>query len=91
MEQEQINWTRVSTGEEYYVATTGYLGNNERAMIVVRSIDLFDDGSAMIYSDNGRGYAVGGIFEGPIGPKNRFWPVSPSDIIASLSASVSFP
>ena len=87
MDEEQVSWKNLVVGGSYYALTTGYhLGNNKPTLIVVTDVQLLGNDSAMIYADEGRGYAVGGVYEGPIGPKNRFWPVCWSDELVSLSA-----
>ena len=74
MQGSPIQWNNLIAGAEYYVATTGFLGSNTPEKIRIIEIMTLPQGEAMIFADAGRGYAVGGIFEGDkLGPKNRFW------------------
>jgi len=69
--------------------------------MVIRSLTFMNQGEAMIYDANsGNGYAVGGKFDKPGGPKNVFWtdpdedysePAAPAPASASASASPSLP
>ena len=68
---EPVYWKDLQVGGEYYVETTAH--NHPRQEITVTYIQYLNDDEAMIHADQGRGFAVGGIFEGPIGPHNRFW------------------
>lgn len=67
---EPIDWKDLQVGGEYYVQTTAH--NHLRQEIRITYIQSLSDDEAMIYADLGRGFAVGGMFEGPIGPHNRF-------------------
>ena len=85
-----VAWKNLKVGGRYYQRITGFNPlnpNSEFNVIVVKYIQVLnaDESEAMIYADLGRGYGVGGIFEGDIGPQNRFWTIM--DLNASLAAT----
>lgn len=72
---KEVSWIELRAGHTYYTRMTGFNPGpySDYIKIVVGSIYALPHGEAMIYADQGRGFAVGGIFEGELGPKNRFW------------------
>lgn len=74
----EILWRNLAVGRSYYAASTGYLCDGIRHRMTVTRIHVITPEESMIYVDiptapTIKGFAVGGIFEGAIGPKNRFW------------------
>jgi len=96
---EVVPWNNLRIGKKYFVVTTSY--TDEKRPMVIRSLTFMNQGEAMIYDANsGNGYAVGGKFDKPGGPKNVFWtdpdedysePAAPAPASASASASPSLP
>jgi hypothetical protein len=82
----QISWQHLTVGTEYYVETTGYLGYNIRELIRITKIMELPKNEAMIFADGGRGFGVGGIFEGELGPNNRFWRVQDNTVKTAAAA-----
>lgn len=69
---EVVPWNNLRIGKKYFVVTTPY--PEYKKSFIVKSISFMNQGEAMIYDANGvNAYAVGGMFEGPGGPKNIFW------------------
>jgi len=85
--QNEIEWRDLKVGQTYYTKTTGFnpFGHIIKK-IVIESIRLCNASEAMIYADQG-GYAVGGIFEGELGPRNRFWLIDPNLVDAAAFAA----
>lgn len=86
--QNEIEWRDLKVGQTYYTRTTGFnpFGHIIKK-VVIESIRLLNASEAMIYVDQGRGFGVGGIFEGELGPRNRFWLIDPnSDYSAAVAA-----
>lgn len=77
--QNEIEWRDLNVGQTYYTKTTGCnpFGHIIKK-VVIESIRLLNASEAMIYVDQGRGFGVGGIFEGELGPRNRFWLIDPN-------------
>ena len=78
-----IHWTELQVGQEYYTRTIGYNPVNPDApavKITINEIWILNPMERMILA-GGAGYAVGGMFEGDIGPQNRFWRVTDGDIV----------
>ncbi len=74
----EVLWRNLVVGRSYYASTTGYLGDGVRYSMTVTHIHVMTPEESMIYVNTVdmpmiKGFAVGGIFEGVIGPKNRFW------------------
>jgi len=69
---EVVPWNNLRIGKKYFVVTTSY--SEEKKPVVIRSLTFMNQGEAMIQETNPMyAYAVGGMFEGPGGPKNVFW------------------
>jgi len=85
---EEVAWTELRVGHTYYTRMTGFNPGpySHYTKIIVASIDRLRAAEAMIYADEGRGFGVGGIFEGEIGPKNRFWGMPRLPIMAATAA-----
>jgi hypothetical protein len=72
-----INWHDLQVNHKYYVITTGFLGDNTAKYVKIINILYLPNDEAMILTDyNGYGFAVGGKFEGIIGPRNKFYLVN---------------
>lgn len=82
---EVVPWNNLRIGKKYFVATTSY--TDEKRPVVIRSLTFMNQGEAMIYDANsGNGYAVGGKFDEPGGPKNVFW-TDPDEVYSEPAAS----
>ncbi|NBO09905.1 MAG: hypothetical protein EBV30_11345, partial [Actinobacteria bacterium] len=69
---EVVPWNNLRIGKKYFVVTTSY--SEEKKPVVIHSLTFMNQGEAMIQDTNPMyAYAVGGMFEGPLGPKNVFW------------------
>ena len=69
---EVVPWNNLRIGKKYFVVTTSY--SEEKKPVVIHSLTFMNQGEAMIKHTNPMyAYAVGGMFEGPLGPKNVFW------------------
>jgi hypothetical protein len=69
---EVVPWNNLRIGKKYFVVTSSY--PEVKKPVVIHSISFMNEGEAMIRDINLKnGYAVGGMFEGPGGPKNVFW------------------
>lgn len=77
--QNQVEWRDLKVGQTYYTRNTGFnpFGHIIKK-VVIESIRLLSASEAMIYVDQGRGFGVGGMFEGELGPRNRFWLIDPN-------------
>ena len=78
-----VHWSELNLGQEYYTRVTGYNPVNPDApavKIIITQIWILSPTERMILAGNA-GYAVGGMFEGAIGPQNRFWRVTDGDIL----------
>jgi hypothetical protein len=89
---EEVLWRNLVIGKSYYAATTGYLGDHIRHEITVTDIHVMNPEESMIYIHCAtdpviKGFAVGGIFEGVIGPKNRFWVTNSEGLTSQSSIS----
>lgn len=83
---EVVPWNNLRIGKKYFVATTSY--TDEKRPVVIRSLTFMNQGEAMIYDANsGNGYAVGGKFDEPGGPKNVFW-TDPDEDYSEPAASL---
>jgi hypothetical protein len=72
LSMEVVPWNNLRIGKKYFVVPTSY--TDEKRPVVIRSLTFMNQGEAMIYDANsGNGYAVGGKFDKPGGPKNVFW------------------
>jgi hypothetical protein len=75
---EVVPWKNLRIGKKYFVVTTSY--SEEKKPVVIHSLTFMNQGEAMIQETNPMyAYAVGGMFEGPGGPKNVFWTDSTED------------
>ena len=77
--QNQVKWRDLKVGQTYYTRTTGFnpFGHIIQKIVIESILLLKNPSEAMIFADKG-GYAVGGIFEGELGPRNRFWLIDPN-------------
>ena len=86
--QNEIEWADLKVGQTYYTKTTGFnpFGHIIKK-VVIESIRLLSASEAMIYADQGRGFGVGGMFEGELGPRSRFWLIDPNLVDAAAVAA----
>jgi hypothetical protein len=69
---EVVPWNNLRIGKKYFVVTNSDI-SNDKMPVVIRSLTFMNQGEAMIHTLGGySAYAVGGMFEGPGGPKNVF-------------------
>ena len=85
----RIHWKDLEVAKPYYTKMMGatFGCENPYMKVIIIRIQNMSNNEAMIFTqlENGyvRGYAVGGRFEGFIGPKNRFWEEIPNTTIIS--------
>ena len=77
-----IPWKKLKINETYYTKMFGLTFGvpNEYREITITKIHIISESEAMIYAtygDRNLGLAVGGIFEGFLGPCHRFWKENP--------------
>ena len=85
-----VFWKDLQVNQTYYIKMTGFtFGHaNGYERIVITEIWNLDNDTAMILADKGRGFAVGGMFEGDIGPRNRFWTKIPDEEFEDMSEHI---
>ena len=77
-----IPWRQLRIHQTYYTKMFGptFGVPNEYRKITITDIHIISESEAMImvrYEDRNLGFAVGGIFEGVLGPRHRFWKKNP--------------
>ena len=82
----RVSWENLQVNQSYYTKITGntFGLDNPYIKVTIESIWNLPNNEAMIFTravdGTVRGYAVGGKFEGAIGPRNRFWTEVPTYI-----------
>ena len=84
-----VFWKDLQVNQTYYTKMTGFTFGHASGyeQIKITRIQNLGNDEAMIFADHGHGFAVGGIFEGVIGPRNRFWMEIPDEEFEDLSES----
>ena len=84
-----VFWKDLQVNQTYYTKMTGFTFGHASGyeQIVITKIWNLGNDEAMILADEGRGFAVGGMCEGVIGPRNRFWTEIPDEEFEDLSGS----
>jgi len=84
-----VFWKDLQVNQTYYTKMTGYTLGYDRGYrrIVIERIWNLANGEAMILADENRAFAVGGVFEGVLGPRHRFWMEIPDEEFEDLSGS----